>query len=194
MQTLNGKIQDYYGAQQLVFGEGEIPARVMLIGEAPGREEIKAGRPFCGKAGKNLNEFLEIAGMQRSGLYVSNVCKFRPQRLSEKGTVSNRPPKKEEIMAAIPFLYEEIRIVSPRLIVTLGNTPLRACFGDFGKNIGQMHGEKTAVDVSGVAYDLYPLYHPASVIYNPALRQTYIDDLRKLHDCVTGCGLGVNLL
>ena len=91
MQRLMNQL--YEGENKvLVFGEGAIGARVMLVGEAPGAQEALLGRPFVGKAGKNLNEFLELAGLDRGELYVTNTVKFRPTRVSEAGRNVNRPP------------------------------------------------------------------------------------------------------
>ena len=88
----------------LVFGEGDPGARVMMIGEAPGEQETLQGRPFVGRAGKNLDEFLEIAGMDRGQLYVTNTVKFRPTKLSPAGRVVNRPPTQEEVRLFLPWL------------------------------------------------------------------------------------------
>ena len=105
-----------------VLGEGSPNARLMLIGEAPGSEEERLGRPFVGKAGKNLDSFLEMTGLDRKELYITNTVKIRPARQSGKtGKPVNRPPNACELEFFIPFLMEEIGIVSPRLIVTLGN-------------------------------------------------------------------------
>jgi len=173
-------VRENYKGTELVFGEGAGNARIMLVGEAPGKDEIANKRPFCGRAGKNLDEFLDVVGLKRKEIFISNVCKFRPVRISEKGTVSNRPPDRGEITEALPFLYSEIAAVGPELIVTLGNTPLRACFNDFGKNIGELHGRLTKVCIAGSEFGLFPLYHPASIIYNRSLAPIYRDDLYKL--------------
>ena len=168
----------------LVFGEGQSdhPA-IMLIGEAPGEQETLQKRPFVGKAGKNLDGFLEVVGLRREELYISNVVKIRPTKVSEKGRVSNRPPNREELALFTPFLMEEILRVQPRLIVTLGNVPLKALMG--GKAvIGSLHGEATRATVAhekqSAEFPLFPLYHPASIIYNRALQAVYQGDLEKL--------------
>ena len=159
----------------LVHGEGEIGARVMLVGEAPGEQETLQGRPFVGKAGKNLNEFLELAGLERSQLYVTNAVKFRPTKRSAAGRTVNRPPTREEVSLFLPWLRREIELVAPEVIVTLGNVPLRALTGPKAV-IGDVHG--AFQDVDGLR--LYPMYHPASLIYNPALRPVYAEDIRRL--------------
>lgn len=160
-----------------VLGEGSPNARLMLIGEAPGSEEERLGRPFVGKAGKNLDSFLEMTGLDRKELYITNTVKIRPARQSGKtGKPVNRPPNACELEFFIPFLMEEIGIVSPWLIVTLGNTPLRAVTGNSGASIGGVHGKLISVGDRR----LFPLYHPAAVIYNRSLEEIYIEDLRKL--------------
>ena len=159
----------------LVHGEGSLGARVMLIGEAPGEQETLLRRPFVGKAGKNLDEFLELAGLDRGALYVSNTVKFRPTKISAAGRVVNRPPTKEEIKLFLPWLKREIALVQPEVLVTLGNVPLKALMGS-SSVIGSCHGQW--LDAEGVR--LYPMYHPASLIYNPSLKAVYAGDIRAL--------------
>lgn len=159
----------------LVHGEGRIGARVMLIGEAPGEQETLQGRPFVGKAGKNLDEFLELAGIDRSQLYVSNTVKFRPTRISDAGRTVNRPPTREEINLFLPWLKKEIAMVNPQCVVTLGNVPLKALC-DVRTVIGDVHG--TFIDREGMC--IYPMYHPASMIYNPSLKSVYREDIQRL--------------
>ena len=161
----------------LVHGEGDPGARVMLIGEAPGEQETLKRRPFVGKAGKNLDEFLELAGLDRSQLYVTNTVKFRPTKISPAGNIVNRPPTREEIGLFLPWLKREIALVRPEVIVTLGNVPLKALLGQKAV-IGALHGQLREAD----GWRIYPIYHPASLIYTPALRPTYAEDLRKLAD------------
>ena len=156
----------------LVFGEGRVGAPVMMIGEAPGEQESLQGRPFVGKAGKNLDAFLAEAGLDRLALYVTNVVKFRPTRLSPAGRTVNRPPTQEEIKLFLPWLKREIELVDPRYVITLGNVPLKALTGR-GSVIGELHGR--FVDWEGRR--LFAMYHPASVIYNPALKAVYSADI-----------------
>ena len=163
----------YEGERKLlVFGEGRVGAPVMMIGEAPGEQESLQGRPFVGKAGKNLDAFLEQAGMDRASLYVTNVVKFRPTRRSEAGRVVNRPPTQEELKLFLPWLLKEIELVDPRYIITLGNVPLKALTGR-GSVIGDMHGRF----IEWQGRRLFAMYHPASVIYNPGLKAVYSRDI-----------------
>ena len=156
----------------LVFGEGLVGAPVMMIGEAPGEQESLQGRPFVGKAGKNLDAFLAQAGMDRAALYVTNVVKFRPTRTSAAGRTVNRPPTQEEVRLFLPWLLREINLVNPKYIITLGNVPLKALTGR-GSVIGEMHGQ--FVDWQG--RQLFAMYHPASGIYNPGLKEVYSRDI-----------------
>ncbi|NLG24829.1 MAG: uracil-DNA glycosylase [Clostridiales bacterium] len=168
----------------LVFGEGDRRAKLMLIGEAPGEQEALSGRPFVGKAGKNLDQFLALTGVTRDRLYITNVVKFRPVRPSAAGNLINRPPTAEEIKLSLPWLEKEIALIAPRLIVTLGNVPLRALTGR-QSTIGKMHGALT----QAAGRPLYPLYHPASVIYNPSLREIYLEDVRRLKELLEEMGI-----
>jgi len=169
----------------LVFGEGPTDHPVlMLIGEAPGEQEALQGRPFVGKAGKNLDAFLEVVRLKREDIYITNVVKVRPSKISPAGRVVNRPPSKEEKALFTPWLMREISIVRPDAIVTLGNVALQAFIDDV---IGNRHGRwsqaviQTANEPSFVL-PLFALYHPASVIYNGSLKATYAADLQTLAD------------
>ena len=168
----------------LVFGEGmmEQPP-IMLIGEAPGEQETLQGRPFVGKAGKNLDGFLEAVGLERKDIYISNVVKIRPTKVSPRGSISNRPPNREELLLFTPWLYEEILKVQPQRIVTLGNVALKALLGKDAV-IGDHHGKSVEATVrhhgQEQRFEVFPLYHPASIIYNRALTEVYAEDLRRL--------------
>lgn len=167
-----------YKENTLVFGEGAENPALMMIGEAPGGDEEKQGRPFVGKAGKNLSAFLEVVGLKREEIYISNVVKLRPTKESPKtGKAVNRPPSAEEIAFFLPYLLEEIKVISPKVVVTLGNVPLKAVTGEKKAVIGEYHGKPTAL---ADGRPLFALYHPAAVIYNRALQATYDEDLLAL--------------
>lgn len=167
-----------FQGKTLVFGEGAEDPLLMMIGEAPGGDEEKQGRPFVGKAGKNLSSFLDVIGLKREDIYISNVVKLRPTKESPKtGKSVNRPPSGEEITFFLPYLKEEIHLISPKVIVTLGNVPLKAVSGDKKATIGDVHGKPYALEENRI---LFPLYHPAAVIYNRALTETYQEDLQEL--------------
>lgn len=163
--------------RKLVPGEGKLNCKIMLIGEAPGAQEEEQGRPFVGKAGQNLNAFLQAIGLNREDLFISNVVKLRPYKLSPKTNKPvNRPPNKEEVEFFTTYLLQEIDEINPEIIVTLGNFALRAVLQDKNAVIGNYHGKITYCN----GRKLFPLYHPASIIYNRALQQVYIEDLEKL--------------
>lgn len=181
-----GKIQS-----DMVYGEGRRDAAVMLVGEAPGAEETRLSRPFVGKAGKNLDEFLLALSLRRQDIYITNVVKFRPYKVSAKGTLSNRPPEKHELAAMVPLLRREIEAVAPRVVVTLGNVPLKALHGT-GMTIGACHAVPAAAHALSHRFLLFPLYHPASIIYNRALKSVYDEDLKKLSVFLSHVGLSPN--
>lgn len=167
-----------YQGKTLVFGEGAAEPALMMIGEAPGGDEEKQGHPFVGKAGKNLSAFLEVVGLKREEIYISNVVKLRPIKESPKtGKAVNRPPSADEIAFFLPFLQEEIKIVAPKVIVTLGNVPLKAVTGEKTAVIGDYHGKPLPL---ADGRTLFALYHPAAVIYNRALQAVYDEDLLQL--------------
>ncbi len=178
------------GQKPLVFGDGPTNEPVlMLIGEAPGEQETLQGKPFVGKAGKNLDAFLQAVRLRRCDVYVSNVVKVRPTKISPAGRVVNRPPSREEKALFTPWLMREIAILRPQALVTLGNVALQAFLPT---SIGETHGRWRRAVVSppnGEAFTLplFALYHPASVIYNQALKETYARDLEALAQ-----SLGVN--
>jgi len=161
-----------------VFGEGKPGAAIVLIGEAPGAEETKFGHPFVGKAGKQLDALFCRFGVMREDAFITNVVKYRPVVRSEKST-RNRTPLPAEVKASLPLLKTEILHLSPKLILTLGNTPLKAVFALAGQKppvIGSAHGKTHTIVIDGSPFTLIPLYHPASGIYNRALVEVMEQD------------------
>lgn len=176
------KAGEAFPERKFVGGEGDTHASLVLIGEAPGGEEEKQGKPFVGKAGKNLSEFLELLSLKREDIYITNVVKLRPFKVNERtGRVSNRPPNKAEVEFFKPFLYRELDIINPEIVVTLGNFALKAATGDNKLVIGEVHGRKILKN----GRCLFPLYHPASIIYNRGLKEVYINDVLKLKEILT---------
>lgn len=169
--------------KRIVFGEGNPHARIVLIGEAPGEREAEQGRPFVGQAGKNLDYFLSVLQLARDAIYITNTVKFRPVKVNkDTGREANRPPTREEIALCKPFLEREISLLAPEVIVTLGNIPLRTVLGNEKASIGQLHGVVKKISFAGTECALFPLYHPASIIYRRELQKTYEEDLQKLKD------------
>lgn len=181
LRQLNEEMEKYFQelyapeGRILVPGDGDASARVALVGEAPGEQEALLRRPFVGRAGKNLDEFLSLTGLKRPQLYITNAVKFRPVRQTQRGQ-ANRPPTREEIELFRPWLLKELGLVRPRLVASLGNVPLLALTGRRAA-IGQLHGQMLELPELGCA--LFPLYHPAAVIYNPSLREAYLRDMQR---------------
>lgn len=166
-----------------VFGEGNAEdAVVLFVGEAPGGEEAASGRPFVGKAGRQLDTLLALAHIPRESIYITNAVKYRPVTRSIK-TVRNRTPGLREVAASLPLLRLEIAVIHPRCIVTLGNTPLAAVLQLYGaekRTVGELHGRASALSEDGAAVELFPLYHPASGIYNRLLVPVMENDIAAL--------------
>ena len=150
-------------ATQLVFGEGNPDADIVFIGEAPGKNEDIQGVPFIGAAGKFLNEMLEMIRLVRADIYITNIVKYRPP--------NNRDPLPDEKAAFLPFLQQQMAVINPKLIVTLGRHSMEMLLPP-GLKISQVHGQPKRY--AGQVY--LPLFHPAAALYNPAMRQTLIDD------------------
>ncbi len=156
-----------------VVGEGDIQAKIILVGEAPGREEDLQGRPFVGEAGKFLDKLLEIAHLKRENVYITNIVKCRPP--------NNRDPKEEEIMACLPYLKKEIKIIQPKLIITLGRHALTHLLPSKFK-ISQVHGQvkKLINQKTGEKQYYYLLYHPAAALYNVRLKKILEKEFAKI--------------
>lgn len=153
------------------FGEGPTAPRLMLVGEAPGGEESRLSRPFVGRAGKQLDSLLAAAGIDREQVFVTNAVKYRPVKAGVRGA-ANRTPARTEVADSLWLLREEILLTRPRVIATLGNTPLSALLniaGAAANTVGALHGRPLNLAAGGRPFILFPLYHPASGIYNRSL-------------------------
>lgn len=155
------------GRTQVVFGTGNPDASIMFVGEAPGFHEDKQGIPFVGAAGKLLTELLESAGLSRSQIYVANVIKCRPP--------NNRDPEPDEVDACKPFLLQQIQIIKPHLVCSLGNFATQTLLG---RKVGitKVHGRHVQL----TDFLLFPLYHPAAALHQSNLLAVLRDDFQKL--------------
>ena len=157
-ERLRDEARQRFGAE-MVFGEGALDARLAIVGEAPGEQEVAAGRPFVGRAGRLLDRLLQEAGLDRSSLYVTNTVKVRPT-LVQNGRVKNRPPRAAELKEGVELLLRELRLVAPRALLLFGNVPARALIGrDFAMGTGRGTWHDTIVDIPALA-----TYHPAYLI------------------------------
>jgi uracil-DNA glycosylase family 4 len=153
-------------ANRLVIGDGNLDAEIVFIGEAPGKKEDESGLPFMGAAGKFLNTMLEEAGMERKDVYITNIVKYRPP--------NNRDPSKAEKAAFWPYLLQQLEIIQPKVVITLGRHSMGYFLPD--AVIGEVHGQPHQAILEGQTLTIIPLYHPAAAMYNGSLRQTLIDD------------------
>lgn len=164
-----------------VIGEGDHFAKIMFIGEAPGKNEAATGRPFCGAAGKILDELLNSVNISRKDVYVTNIVKDRPP--------FNRDPLPEEIEVYGPFLDRQIEIIKPKFIVSLGRFSMTYVMNKLGlgfelEPISKIHGKVFETEASYGEIKVIPLYHPAVAIYNNKTKDTLLDDFKVLKDLV----------
>lgn len=158
---------------KIVFGDGDPCAQIMFIGEAPGAEEDKVGIPFVGRAGQLLNKMIEAMGLSRQSVYIANVLKTRPP--------NNATPTMDEAKLCAPFLYEQIEVVAPRVIVTLG-LPATRLILDSTATMGSLRGRwGVFTDPSGRDVPVMPTYHPAYLLraYNTENRAKVWSDLQQ---------------
>lgn len=207
LEKLNNKIASCSrcalrkGCKNVVPGEGSAEAEIMFIGEGPGAKEDELGRPFVGAAGKFLDEMLASIGLDRRedvyphtkivkdknnnekynpnqknklfgvGVYIANVVKCRPP--------NNRDPLPEEVAECWPWLVEQIKIIKPKLIITLGRHSMMRFLPEM--KISGVHGQAMRREIEGVGpQTFFVLYHPATALYNPALREVLLKDFKKI--------------
>jgi uracil-DNA glycosylase len=162
-----------------VIGEGSHSAKIMFIGEAPGRNEAKTGKPFCGRAGQILDELLATVGIKREEIYITNIVKDRPPQ--------NRDPLPDEIEIYGPFLDRQIEIIQPKVIATLGRYAMGYVMNKLGLEleldvISKMHGRTFDTKVSYGDIKIVPLYHPCVAVYNSHTLDQLKKDFEVLKD------------
>lgn len=157
-------------AKNLVMGDGNEDAQIVIIGEAPGKNEDEQGKPFIGASGKFLTEMLLQSGLRREDVYITNIVKYRPPK--------NRDPSESEKKAFWPFLLRQLEVINPTIVVTLGRHSMEYFIPE--AKISDVHGDMRVVKVGDNQFNIVPLYHPAAAIYNRKLRQTLIDDFKEL--------------
>jgi len=159
------------GRLNFVFGEGDPKAGLMFIGEGPGRDEDLQGRPFVGKAGELLDKMIGAIGLSRQEVYIANVVKCRPP--------DNRTPMPEEAAACLGYLRRQIELIQPKVIVTLGATPLRELVG-LKEGITKVRGQWKRIETGGRSIPVMPTFHPAYVLrqYTQDVRRAVWSDLK----------------
>ena len=170
LESKAGKFPLIKKITDVIFGEGNPNAEILFIGEAGGYWEAKLRRPFVGRAGKLLDQLIVSIGLKRSEVYISNVLKVRPP--------SNRDPLPEEIEAFKPYLDQEIKIVDPKIIITLGRYSLNKFLP--GEFISKVHGQARFVDFAGKKRIVIPMYHPAAALRNGIIMEELKKDFQKI--------------
>ncbi len=155
----------------VVFGAGNADADLMLVGEAPGKNEDEKGLPFVGQAGKLLDTLLAEIGLARESVFIANVLKCRPP--------GNRDPRPSEIEECSRYLHRQVELIEPRVICTLGNFSTKLLRGD-PTGISRLHGQAEVRVIGPRAVRLYPIYHPAAALYTPSMVETLRTDFARL--------------
>ena len=156
---------------QVVFGAGNADADLMFIGEAPGADEDRLGLPFVGRAGKLLDKLLDEIGLARGDVFIANTLKCRPP--------NNRDPYPNEIETCSGYLHQQVALIEPKVICTLGNFSTKLLRGD-STGISRLHGRDEIRTIGTRAVRLLPLYHPAAALYTPSNLQTLRDDFARI--------------
>ena len=157
--------------QSVVFGAGNADADLMFVGEAPGANEDRMGRPFVGQAGKLLDQLLAEVGLERGDVFISNVLLCRPP--------GNRDPHPVEIESCQKYLFRELELIEPRVVCTLGNFATKLLRGD-NAGITRVHGREEVRLIGTRAVRLYPLYHPAAALYTPRMLEVLREDFARI--------------
>jgi DNA polymerase len=155
----------------VVFGNGDADADLMFVGEAPGANEDREGLPFVGQAGKLLDKLLAEIGMDRGQVFVANVLKCRPP--------GNRDPQPAEIESCQPYLLQQVELIEPLVVCTLGNFSTKLLRGD-STGITRLHGQSEVRTIGSRAVRLFPLFHPAAALYTPRTLETLRADFQRI--------------
>jgi uracil-DNA glycosylase family 4 len=158
-------------ATQAVFGDGNPDAKIVFIGEAPGKSEDLEGKPFIGRAGKFLSEMLAAIGMKREDIYITNIVKYRPPL--------NRDPEHQEKIDCAHWLHAELEFIRPDLVIFLGRHSMTHFLPEL--KISDAHGKLVHRKIPNIHTEyFFPLYHPAAALYNGGMRETLIEDFKKI--------------
>ncbi|SIS57428.1 uracil-DNA glycosylase [Salimicrobium flavidum] len=185
-----------FDTEGFVLGKGPVPAEIMMIGEAPGENEVYDGEPFTGRAGKELDKQLSYLGWTRDDVYITSVVRSRPYKWEKKSggeevRKANRKPNKKEVKAHAELLDVQIEEANPRVILLLGGVAYQRLIDEKGK-ISEVIGEKLETPLlrydqdndtyvkTERSYTVIPLYHPAAVFYNPSIRESIYESLDRL--------------
>jgi uracil-DNA glycosylase len=166
-------------ANNMVFGKGNINAQVMFIGEAPGEKEDLEGIPFCGRSGKELDKLLKYINLTIDDVYITNILKYRPK--------NNKNPTIKQIKNHTPYLIEQIKLIKPKIIATLGNYSTKFVLSGFKvenmnkiEGISKLHGVPKKLKFNDCDFIVIPIYHPAAILYRPQLREDFKNDFENM--------------
>ncbi len=175
------------GRTNVVFGKGNPHAPILFIGEAPGEKEDLQGLPFVGRAGKNLDKLLNVIGLTIEDVYIANILKCRPPK--------NRDPNLDEIKTCTPYLIEQIKAIKPKVIATLGNYSTKFVLSGFKPEemkkvagIAELHGKVKKVNFNDFSFTVVPIYHPAAMLYRPALKEDFEHDFKVMQKIISEDG------
>ena len=175
MQTLKNEIMNCQKCTlgktrgTVIFGEGNPDAEIMLVGEAPGADEDRVGRPFIGKSGQLLDKILAACGFTREHhVFISNIVRCRPP--------NNRVPTEEEVRSCIPYLFRQIELINPKIVIPMGATALKRLLEDNSIKISKLRGQWLVWNERLVM----PVYHPAALLRNPGLKRDTWEDYKKV--------------
>ena len=175
-QIINCKRCELYKTRNNpVVGEGSDDADLLFIGEAPGSNEDKQGRPFVGRAGRILEELIDSIGLNRSDIYIANILKCRPP--------NNRNPTKNEIQTCAPYLEKQIDLINPSVILPMGSFATEFIFEKFNlpfTKISKLHGKLFSKQTLYHQIRILPLYHPAVATYNPNKKSVLLEDIKQV--------------
>lgn len=167
-------------ATQLVFADGNPEAEIMLVGEGPGEQEDKQGKPFVGRAGQLLDRMLAAIGLDRTKVYIANMVPWRPP--------GNRNPTPDELAQCAPFLHRQVELVNPKLLVTLGNVPTQALFST-SQGITRMRGQWKTLGINAWSGPVLPTLHPAFLLRTPGAKAQAWKDMQSLRQAIIKQGI-----
>jgi len=171
------KCELYKTRKNIVLGSGSISSRIIFIGEAPGFHEDRVGKPFVGKAGKIFDNMLSTINLNRNQIYLTNIVKCRPPK--------NRNPTDEEISTCSKYLDIEIRNIQPKIIIPMGKFATQYILQKNDINFESMFKSR-GVSIKTRDYIIYPIYHPAALIYNNDLKSVMKDDMKRIKEIIEG--------
>ena len=186
LEQLRAAMEAYDGcvlkhrATQLCFADGNPEARIMMVGEGPGEQEDRQGKPFVGRAGQLLDRMLAAIGLDRTKVYIANMVPWRPP--------GNRNPTPDELAQCAPFLHRQVELVNPGLLVTLGNVPTQALFGT-SQGITRVRGQWKTLDVGNWQGPVLPTLHPAFLLRTPSAKAQAWKDMLSLRQAMVRAGI-----